>query len=55
MAVDHDLSRAQEIIAEMEGYIDPDEGRQHLIPRRDGDTELPRGGVRGVIPGKWAY
>ena len=27
----------------------------HLIPRRDGDTETPRGGVRGVIPGKRDY
>ena len=27
----------------------------HLIPRRDGDTPNPRGGVRGVIPGKRAY
>ena len=27
----------------------------HLIPRRDGDTPLPRGGVRGVIPEKMAY
>ena len=27
----------------------------HLIPRRDGDVESPRGGVRGVIPGKQAY
>jgi ATP adenylyltransferase len=27
----------------------------HLIPRRNGDTENPRGGVRGVIPGKRAY
>ena len=27
----------------------------HLIPRRDGDTEDPRGGVRGVIPGKRGY
>jgi diadenosine tetraphosphate (Ap4A) HIT family hydrolase len=27
----------------------------HLIPRRDGDTPLPRGGVRGVIPDKMAY
>ena len=27
----------------------------HLIPRRDGDTALPRGGVRGVIPDKMAY
>jgi ATP adenylyltransferase len=27
----------------------------HLIPRRYGDTENPRGGVRGVIPGKMNY
>lgn len=27
----------------------------HLIPRRDGDTPSPRGGVRGVIPGKMDY
>ncbi|MHC1789006.1 HIT domain-containing protein [Solidesulfovibrio sp.] len=27
----------------------------HLIPRREGDTENPRGGVRGVIPGKMGY
>lgn len=27
----------------------------HLIPRRDGDTENPRGGVRGVNPGKMHY
>ena len=27
----------------------------HLIPRRAGDTENPRGGVRGVIPGKRGY
>jgi len=27
----------------------------HLIPRRDGDLADPRGGVRGVIPGKMAY
>jgi diadenosine tetraphosphate (Ap4A) HIT family hydrolase len=27
----------------------------HIIPRRNGDTENPRGGVRGVIPGKRAY
>lgn len=27
----------------------------HLIPRRDGDTEKPKGGVRGVIPEKQAY
>ena len=27
----------------------------HLIPRRKGDTENPRGGVRGVIPRKQTY
>ncbi|MBM9614835.1 HIT family protein [Desulfobulbus rhabdoformis] len=27
----------------------------HLIPRRDGDTPTPRGGVRGVIPDKMNY
>jgi diadenosine tetraphosphate (Ap4A) HIT family hydrolase len=27
----------------------------HLIPRRDGDIENPRGGVRGVIPDKRIY
>ena len=27
----------------------------HLIPRRDGDTPNPRGGVRGVIPEKMGY
>ena len=27
----------------------------HLIPRRNGDMEDPRGGVRGVIPGKQSY
>lgn len=27
----------------------------HLIPRRDGDVENPRGGVRGVIPAKQNY
>lgn len=27
----------------------------HLIPRRSGDVKEPRGGVRGVIPGKQAY
>ena len=27
----------------------------HLIPRYLGDTPNPRGGVRGVIPGKQAY
>ncbi len=27
----------------------------HLIPRRDGDTPNPRGGVRGVIPEKMSY
>jgi diadenosine tetraphosphate (Ap4A) HIT family hydrolase len=27
----------------------------HLIPRRAGDVENPRGGVRGVIPEKQNY
>jgi ATP adenylyltransferase len=27
----------------------------HLIPRRQGDVQDPRGGVRGVIPGKALY
>jgi diadenosine tetraphosphate (Ap4A) HIT family hydrolase len=27
----------------------------HLIPRYKGDVENPRGGVRGVIPGKRNY
>ena len=27
----------------------------HLIPRRQGDVKDPRGGVRGVIPGKATY
>jgi len=27
----------------------------HLIPRYRGDVENPRGGVRGVIPGKQSY
>jgi diadenosine tetraphosphate (Ap4A) HIT family hydrolase len=27
----------------------------HLIPRRDGDTDKPRGGVRGVIPSMQSY
>jgi ATP adenylyltransferase len=27
----------------------------HLIPRRPGDVPDPRGGVRGVIPGKADY
>jgi diadenosine tetraphosphate (Ap4A) HIT family hydrolase len=27
----------------------------HLIPRRIGDVENPRGGVRHIIPGKGAY
>ncbi|MFN3999747.1 HIT domain-containing protein [Algoriphagus sp.] len=27
----------------------------HLIPRYEGDVEDPRGGVRGVIPGKKSY
>ena len=27
----------------------------HLIPRREGDVEEPRGGVRGVIQSKQSY
>jgi len=27
----------------------------HLIPRRNGDTPKPKGGVRGVIPDKMGY
>lgn len=27
----------------------------HLIPRRDGDVDEPKGGVRHVIPGKGHY
>ena len=27
----------------------------HLIPRREGDCEEPRGGVRGVIPAHQSY
>ena len=27
----------------------------HMIPRRKGDMENPRGGVRGVIPSKQKY
>ena len=27
----------------------------HLIPRRSGDVKEPRGGIRGVIPGKAIY
>jgi diadenosine tetraphosphate (Ap4A) HIT family hydrolase len=27
----------------------------HIIPRRNGDIENPRGGVRGVIPNKQSY
>ena len=27
----------------------------HLIPRRKGDMEKPRGGVRNVIPGAGDY
>jgi len=32
-----------------------DHAHVHLIPRRKGDVQEPRGGVRGVIPGKAAY
>jgi diadenosine tetraphosphate (Ap4A) HIT family hydrolase len=27
----------------------------HLIPRREGDVEEPRGGVRGCVPGRMGY
>ena len=27
----------------------------HLIPRRKGDVDYPKGGVRGVIPSKQSY
>jgi ATP adenylyltransferase len=27
----------------------------HLIPRRQGDTPMPRDGVRGVVPGRMGY
>ncbi len=27
----------------------------HVIPRREGDVEHPRGGVRGVIPERQSY
>jgi len=27
----------------------------HLIPRREGDVENPRGGVRNIMPGKGDY
>ncbi len=27
----------------------------HLIPRRVGDVDEPRGGVRGCVPGKMGY
>jgi diadenosine tetraphosphate (Ap4A) HIT family hydrolase/5-methylcytosine-specific restriction endonuclease McrA len=32
-----------------------DHAHVHLIPRRAGDVDNPRGGVRGVIPGKANY
>jgi ATP adenylyltransferase len=27
----------------------------HIIPRRKGDVENPRGGIRNIIPGKGSY
>jgi ATP adenylyltransferase len=32
-----------------------DHAHVHLIPRHQGDVQEPRGGVRGVIPGKAVY
>jgi len=32
-----------------------DHAHIHLIPRRKGDVENPKGGVRGVIPSKQQY
>jgi ATP adenylyltransferase len=32
-----------------------DHAHVHLIPRRQGDVQDPRGGVRAVIPGKAIY
>jgi ATP adenylyltransferase len=32
-----------------------DHAHVHLIPRRQGDAENPRGGIRGVIPDKADY
>ena len=32
-----------------------DHAHVHLIPRRQGDVQEPRGGVRGVIPGNAVY
>ena len=32
-----------------------DHAHVHLIPRRSGDVQNPRGGVRAVIPGKATY
>ena len=56
----------QEIDKEISGFnigvnIGKDAGQSimhchiHLIPRRNGDVEDPRGGVRGVIPSKQKY
>ena len=27
----------------------------HLIPRRDGDTPHPKGGIRGAVPARMSY
>lgn len=27
----------------------------HIIPRYDGDVKRPRGGIRGIVPGKRGY
>jgi hypothetical protein len=49
-----------EPIPDRQFYIDRgqtaiDDAHVHLIPRRQGDVQDPREGVRGVIPGKAVY
>jgi ATP adenylyltransferase len=59
-------ARIQEIDADVRGFnIGFNDGacagqtimhtHMHLIPRRNGDVEQPRGGIRGVIPGMAVY
>ena len=64
------LRRQRDAIAELDGKVSGfniginvgiDAGQTiphchiHVIPRRKGDVENPRGGVRGVIPDKQKY